>query len=102
MATVSRTFPFGTRVGTAASLSSAPVSITKTNGRMVDLGYTHGYCPVMLDLRNTDRAAADAGPHRALANDHLRPLLDLVARILAEEFCARTAPAPERTATHVE
>jgi hypothetical protein len=57
---------------------------------------------VMLDPRNADRATAESAPPRELAIDNLPPLLDLVARLLAEEFCASTAPAPERTATHVE
>lgn len=58
--------------------------------------------PVMLDHRKSDRATAEAAPDRQLVDDNLRPLLDLVARLLAEEFRASTAPAPERTATHVE
>jgi len=56
----------------------------------------------MLDHRKADRATVEAAPDRQLADDNLRPLLDLVARLLAEEFRASTAPAPDETATHGE
>jgi len=56
----------------------------------------------MLDHRIADRATAPPGTSRDLVDADLRPLLDHLARLLAEEFRAKSAPAPQRTATHAE
>lgn len=56
----------------------------------------------MLDHRIADRATAPLGTSRELVDADLRPLLDHLARLLAEEFRAKSALAPEPAATHAE
>lgn len=79
-------------------------AVDHQNGQLepIDFGYTHGYLLVMLDHRKADRSTVEAAMNRQLVDDNLRPLLDLVARLLAEEFRASTVPAPATTATYGE
>ena len=56
----------------------------------------------MNELSRTDHATAEASPSRQQLDANLQPLLDLVARLLAEEFRASMAPALGETATQDE
>lgn len=56
----------------------------------------------MLEHRIVDGATAPAETSRGLVDADLRPLLDHLARLLAEEFRAKSAPAPQPAATHHE
>lgn len=56
----------------------------------------------MLEHRTADGAARPAATSRQVPSADLRPLLDLVARLLAEEFRARTVFAPARASTQDE
>ena len=53
----------------------------------------------MVDHCIADRATAPPGTSREFVDADLRPLLDHLARLLAEEFRAKSALAPEAAAT---
>jgi len=53
----------------------------------------------MLDHRSADRANDDSAARREPVDPDLRPLLDHLARLLAEEFRARSEHTTPRSAT---
>ncbi len=63
------------------------------------MGYTHGYTFRMLDHRSADRANDDSAAPREPVDPDLRPLLDHLARLLAEEFHETSGHTTERPPT---